>query len=476
MNLDSAKSIPSSAVSTPEPVRRHVVSVSELTQNIKQILEDNFEFVWISGEISNYKIPASGHAYFTLKDAQAQIAAVMFRGPLRALRFAPQDGLQVVGLGRLSVYAPRGTYQIILEYMEPMGSGALQQAFEALKAKLSAEGLFEAARKRPLPMLPRKIAVVTSATGAVFHDICKVALRRFPNLQIQLVASAVQGPSAPASLVQAIALANRDASAELIILARGGGSLEDLQAFNSEAVARAIFSSALPVVSAVGHETDFTIADFVADLRAPTPSAAAEIVVPVKDELEGRCRQLRMALAGRWQSYLELRRARLGEMAAHLSATRRRIDEALLRLDDLCSRMDRAATAHFSRQRQRVEWLAARLAAAHPRRQLARLRERLDAEADRLMSAHRLFIARRRRALDPLSARLEALSPLAVLQRGYSITRRLPDRHLIRDAAGVDPGTELEILLARGKLRARAIQSVPTIDPNEEPEHGPTEL
>jgi len=439
-------------------VHRTVLSVSQLTIDIKQLLEEKFEFIWITGEISNFKIPASGHAYFTLKDAEAQIAAVMFRGARRTLRFEPRDGLSVVGLGRISVYPPRGTYQIILEYLEPAGAGALQQAFEALKAKLSAEGLFDAARKRPLPSLPGKIAVVTSATGAVFHDICQVALRRFPNLAIQLVPTAVQGAAAVDAIVRAIDLANRHAGADLIILARGGGSLEDLQAFNSEPVARAIAASALPVVSAVGHETDVTIADFVADRRAPTPSAAAEIVVPLKTELAGRIRHLSDRLHDRIRARLDLHRARVGEMTARLNGTRRRIDEARLRLDDLAARMARGLGQRVAHQRQRIQWLVARLAAAHPRQRVARMRERLAAETDRLGSVHRLFIARRRQALDPMTARLAALNPLAVLARGYSVTRRLPGKTAVRDAGTVEAGAKLEILLARGRLKARVTE------------------
>jgi exodeoxyribonuclease VII large subunit len=437
---------------------RTVLSVSQLTLKIKQLLEEEFEFIWITGEISNFRIPASGHAYFTLKDAAAQIAAVMFRGVRRTLRFEPRDGLSVIGLGRISVYPPRGTYQIILEYLEPAGAGALQQAFEALKAKLAAEGLFDESRKRPLPLLPRKIAVVTSATGAVFHDICRVTLRRFPNLAIQLVPAAVQGAAAVDAIVAAIALANRHAGAEVIILARGGGSLEDLQAFNSEPVARAIAASRLPVVSAVGHETDFTIADFVADLRAPTPSAAAEIVVPLKTELAARIRHLTDLLHGRIRWRLDLHRARVGEMVARLNGTRRRIDEARLHLDDLVGRMARGLQQRTAYQRQRIRWLEARLAAAHPRQRLARMRERLAATTHRLIATHRLFVARRRQALDPLTARLAALNPLAVLGRGYSVTRRLPGHAVVRDAGTVERGASLEILLASGRLKARVTE------------------
>lgn len=456
--MDSENSLNDPSRTTQAAIPRTVLSVSQLTSKIKQLVEDAFPFVWITGEISNFKIPASGHAYFTLKDAEAQIAAVMFRGVRRTLRFEPRDGLGVIGLGRLSVYPPRGGYQIILEYLEPAGAGALQQAFEALKAKLAAEGLFKAERKRPLPLLPRQIAVVTSATGAVFHDICHVALRRFPNLAIQLVPTAVQGPAAVGSIVDAIALANRHASADLIILTRGGGGLEDLQAFNSEPVARAIAASALPVISAVGHETDFTIADFVADLRAPTPSAAAEIAVPLKSELAGGIRHLTDLLHGRLRARLDLYRARVAEMTARLNVTRRRIDEARLRLDDLAARMARSLRQRAAHQRQRLQWLEARLAAAHPRQRLARMRERLVAESERLLSGHRLFIARRRQTLDPLAARLAALSPLAVLARGYSITRRLPRHQVVRDAGDVAAGDRLEILLARGRLKARVTE------------------
>jgi exodeoxyribonuclease VII large subunit len=453
--MDSKTPSGGPSASADPAIPRTVLSVSQLTLKIKQLVEAAFEFIWITGEISNFKIPASGHAYFTLKDAEAQIAAVMFRGVRRTLRFEPRDGLGVVGLGRISVYPPRGTYQIILEYLEPAGAGALQQAFEALKAKLAAEGLFDVVRKRPLPLLPRKIAVVTSATGAVFHDICHVALRRFPSLAIQLVPTAVQGAAAVEAIVRAIALANRDASAELIIVARGGGSLEDLQAFNSEPVARAIAASSLPVVSAVGHETDYTIADFVADLRAPTPSAAAEIVVPMKSELIGRIHHLVDRLHGRLRARMNLYRARIGEMAARLNVTRRRIDETRLRLDDMAARMVRSLQQRFAYQRQRIRWIEARLLAAHPRQRMARMRERLAAQTDHLVLAHRLFVARRRQGLDPLVARLTALNPLAVLGRGYSITRRLADHCVVSDAGSVAAGTDVEILLARGRLKAR---------------------
>ena len=269
---------------------RHTYTVSELNANIKQLIEENFPFVLIFGEISNFRIPVSGHFYFTLKDHASQINSVMFRGQQRNLKFEPEDGLNVTGMGRISVYEPRGTYQIILEYLEPAGSGALQIAFEQLKKRLAGEGLFDEAKKKSLPFLPNKIGVISSPSGSVIHDILHIINRRFPNVSIQIVPVKVQGVDAVDQIVAAVELINVAKDVDVAILARGGGSLEDLQAFNAEPVARAIFASEIPIVSAIGHETDYTISDFVADLRAPTPSAAAELVVPAKSELEKRCK------------------------------------------------------------------------------------------------------------------------------------------------------------------------------------------
>ena len=268
------------------PKQPHVYSVSELNAKIKSILEEQFPFVWVGGEVSNFAVPASGHFYFTLKDEKAQLRAVMFRGQNRNLRFELADGMAVSGIGRVSVYEPRGTYQVIFEHLEPRGTGALQVAFEQLKMRLAEEGLFDEQHKRPLPFLPAKIHIVTSPTGAVIHDIMQIVERRFPGMPISVIPVKVQGDGAIEEIVAAIETLDTLEDAEVAIVARGGGSLEDLQAFNSEAVARSIFASRIPIVSAVGHETDFTIADFVADLRAPTPSAAAELTVPLRDRLQ----------------------------------------------------------------------------------------------------------------------------------------------------------------------------------------------
>ena len=284
-------------------IKRNIYSVSDLNANIKALLEESFPFVWIIGEMSNFRIPASGHYYFSLKDAASQISAVMFRGQQRKLKFEPEDGMSVIGMGRISVYEPRGTYQIILEYLEPSGVGALQIAFEQLKNKLADEGLFNDEHKRDIPFIPNKIGVITSSSGAVVHDILQIVNRRYPNIAIQVLPAKVQGKGAAAEIVSALELLNRREECDVAILARGGGSLEDLQAFNSEPVARAIFGSRVPVISAVGHETDYTIADFVADLRAPTPSAAAEMVVPEKFTLEHRCKELDTLLKTKINNY-----------------------------------------------------------------------------------------------------------------------------------------------------------------------------
>jgi exodeoxyribonuclease VII large subunit len=323
---------------------RKVYSVSELNASIKNLLEESYPFVWIFGEVSNFRIPTSGHYYFTLKDRASQISAVMFRGQQRHLKFEPEDGMSVTGMGRLSVYEPRGTYQIILEYLEPSGIGALQIAFEKLKRRLAEEGLFDAQHKLPLPFLPKTISIITSPTGAVVHDILKIADRRFPNVHIQIIPVKVQGQGAVEQIVSAIELLNSRGEADVAILARGGGSLEDLQAFNTEAVARAIYASRIPVVSAVGHETDYTISDFVADLRAPTPSAAAELVVPQKSEFERRCHDGLLRLHKLISNYFNLLRSRTNEISKRLIDPRRKFEDHRLYLDDLLARLNRVVS------------------------------------------------------------------------------------------------------------------------------------
>jgi len=436
-------------------LNRNIYTVSELTKKIKALLEEKYPFIWINGEISNFKVPASGHYYFTLKDDAAQISAVMFRGQNKRLEFMPEDGMSITGYGRISVYAPRGAYQIILEYLEPSGVGALQAAFEQLKVKLSEEGLFDTNFKKPLPFLPQKICLITSATGAVVHDMIRVMGRRFPNIHIQILPVSVQGDAAVDQILAAIELLNYRNDSDLAILARGGGSLEDLWPFNSEKVARAIFSSDIPIVSAVGHETDYTIADFVADLRAPTPSAAAEILVPVKTELVNRAHQLTRQLITGFSGFLSQERRHIQQLTDRLVHPKRRLDDLKLRLDDYSERIYSAFQRQVNREKERLHWRTDRLYKNSPqamiqlrRNQVTQLNNRMRAAADTHMSNQAL-------TLRALNGRLHALSPAAVLERGYSITRRISDHSIIRDATAVEFGEQLEVLLSKGKITCR---------------------
>jgi exodeoxyribonuclease VII large subunit len=429
-----------------------IYSVSELTSKIKACLEDGFPMVWICGEVSNFRMPASGHCYFILKDESAQISAVMFRGHQRQARFTPEDGMSIIGLGRLSVYEPRGVYQIILEYVEPAGLGALQLAFEKLKKRLSEKGYFDPQRKRPLPYLPGKISVITSSSGAVVHDIITIISRRFPNLHIEIVAVKVQGSGAETEIRDALALVNERADADVIILARGGGSLEDLQAFNSETVATAIFHSKIPVISAVGHETDVTIADFVADLRAPTPSAAAELVVPEKNELLRRSRELRQALHnGLWEHLKDLNQD-LRELKRRIKDPRRKIQELWLRVDDLNGRLSRSFKVQLLHEKDRLTWLAHRLGGASPRSQLQKKYSTLEVIKDNLFKSITKIIYTKKSKVEVYGIRLDALNPLAILQRGYSVTRSLPEKRLIMSPRQVSLSQDVEVLLAGGIL------------------------
>lgn len=446
---------PESAAAPTTAATRRVYSVSELTARIKSLLEERFPFVWIQGEISNLRIPGSGHCYFTLKDEKAQIAAVMFRSQGRQLKFTPEDGMSVIGFGRVTVYEPRGSYQIILEYLEPAGIGALQLAFEQLRQRLAAAGYFDAERKRRLPLLPRKIAVVTSPTGAVVRDIITVATRRNPRVQLMIVPVRVQGAEAEGEIVSAIELLNRRADADVMILARGGGSLEDLQAFNSERVAVAIFNSQIPVVSAVGHETDFTIADFVADLRAPTPSAAAEMVVPDYQYLQRSITSLTDGMVSSIRRHVVRCRERLFALRQRLVDPRRRIQMAWMRLDDLNGRLTRRIAERIERERERVAMLTLRLSARTPEKLIAQNKEKLAIAVKNINQYIKLKITSNRYQLQSIISKLEALSPMAVLRRGYSITRTVPEGRVVCDSEGVEPDQRVEVLLSRGALLCR---------------------
>ncbi len=434
---------------------KKIYTVSELTEKIKALLEEKYPFIWICGEISNFRVPASGHYYFTLKDDASQISAVMFRGQNKNLKFLPEDGMSVVGFGRISVYSPRGAYQVILEYLEPSGAGALQAAFEQLKAKLSEEGLFDETHKKPLPLLPRKICLITSAAGSVVHDMIRVMHRRFPDMHIEIIPVSMQGESAAPEIVSALSLLNSRKDADLAILARGGGSLEDLWPFNSEEVARAVFASAIPVVSAVGHETDYTISDFAADLRAPTPSAAAEIAVPVKRELEAAGRQLEERLVSRMKGVINEKSRYIRQLSDRLVHPRRRIDDLKLRIDDYSERILNSMLRLSERQKERLSWRTQRLYASSPAVLVQAGRTGAGNLAARLNAAANAHLRDRYLALREVNGRLQALNPAAVLERGYSITRRFSDQSIIRDASEAKINELLEIMLAKGRIYCR---------------------
>ena len=448
--------MPEANFSNPADSRqRRIYSVSELNAEIKILIEESFPFVWICGEISNFRIPASGHYYFTLKDSASQISAVMFRGQQRQLKFVPEDGMSVTGMGRLGVYEPRGTYQIILEYLEPTGIGALQIAFEKLKKRLAAEGLFDAAHKKPLPFLPNNISVITSPSGAAIHDILDTIQRRFANCHVQIIPVKVQGHGAAEEIAAALALLNARDESDVAILARGGGSLEDLQAFNTELVARAIFASSIPIVSAVGHETDYTIADFTADLRAPTPTAAAERVFPDKSDLQRRCRDISMRLQSKFLHYFDRLNLRLSEISKRLLDPRRKLEDYRLRLDDLCARVHRILVLRIRRERKYLDFRQDRLAATPPRLLLNKASNKLEKLNDNLIKSLIIYNQSKRINIRELTATLAALNPLAILERGYSITRTIPEALVVKDSQNVTLDQELEVMLAKGRLICR---------------------
>ena len=444
---------------------RPILTVSQLTAEIKSLLERNFEHLWVEGEISNLRIPSSGHFYCTLKDESAQIRAVMFRMQNRLLKFQPEDGLQVVGYGRLTVYEPRGEYQLVLDHLEPKGLGALQLAFEQLKEKLSREGLFDPARKKPLPSLPQKIGIVTSPTGAAIRDILQIIDRRFANVHILLYPVRVQGAGAAQEIARAIDELGRYPGLDVMIVGRGGGSLEDLWAFNEEAVARAIYRSPVPIISAVGHEIDFTIADFVADLRAPTPSAAAELVIRNKTELVQNLGNLGWRLSQVVRALLESRRERLSSLIHRLADPRKRLSDQRLHLEDFSSRL---ATSVLQGLRQRSErlWMKYQgLIYLHPGRRAAELSQRLTQLRRRLALAGRASLRSHRQGVEVLAGRLQTLSPLAVLARGYSIARLLPARQIIREASLLKADDRVTVRVHRGEFTARVEKAGGEEDP-----------
>ena len=440
----------------PAPPRRQALTVSQLTERLRGVLEPEFADVWVEGEISNLSTPASGHCYFTLKDEHAQLRAVVWKTQARLLRFRPKDGLKAVARGSLRLYPPRGEYQLSVEVLEPLGKGSLQEAFEQLKQKLEAEGLFDAGRKRPLPLLPRRVGIVTSPTGAVIRDVVRVLQRRNAHVDLLLYPARVQGPEAAAEIAQGLRVLNGLPGLDVLIVARGGGSLEDLWPFNEELVARALAASRLPTISAVGHETDVTIADFVADLRAPTPSAAAELVAAAREELQGRVTALRKHLDADLALRLERASSRVRALAAHrvFTAEQGRLRLLAQRLDDLERRALLALGPRARSGREALQRLAGRLESAAPQRRLAERRARLVAAGERLALGARARLETARGRLGQGLARLEGLSPLGVLARGYALAFDAGGR-LLFDADQAGPGDELRLRLHRGALVAR---------------------
>lgn len=432
-----------------------VLSVSQLNRLARGLLEDHFPAVFVEGEISNFSCPSSGHWYLTLKDGTAQVRCAMFRNRNMFVRKRPRDGMKVLVKGKLSLYEGRGDYQLILESLEETGAGALRREFELLKQRLQAEGLFDPGRKRPLPALPRHLAVITSPTGAAIHDILRVLQRRFPLLRVTIVPASVQGQAAPGELREALELVNRGAGCladvDLILLARGGGSLEDLWAFNDEALARAIFASRLPVVSAVGHETDFSIADFVADLRAPTPSAAAELISPDQGAWLAQVSRHERRLAQLMLQRLVNERRQLDLLARRLQHPGRRLQEQGQRLDELEARLRRAMHQRLTQEKRLLASLNQRLS---PRLALERLRflqQRLAAAATALPRGMRRVIEQRRQHLQARAHGLETVSPLATLARGYAMVTDAEGR-LVTSYSQVDTGATIHTRLAKGKL------------------------
>jgi exodeoxyribonuclease VII large subunit len=431
---------------------RHILTVSELTQEIRDILEMKFPDIWIEGEISNLRIPPSGHVYFTLKDDFSQIRAVLFRMQARALRFVLEDGLHVVCRGRVSLYERRGEYQLILQEVEPKGIGALQLAFLQLKERLEKEGFFDPVHKRPIPTVPQTIGIVTSPTGAVIRDMLHIIHRRFGNTTILLYPVRVQGEGASMEIAKAIEDFNQWMNVDVIIIGRGGGSLEDLWSFNEEIVARAIYHSRIPIISAVGHETDYTISDFVADLRAPTPSAAAELVVKDKREMKNTLHHLETRLEGQIIQILQGNRTHLSHLRRMLIDPKKRVEGYLLRVDDLVNRFRILTSWIFKRNKEKSMHLNERLYLQNPIQRVKGLRLIISEMTKRhgQIVGHILEIQKQK--MEGFSGKLSSLNPLSILQRGYSITRRLPSLQILRDAGFVIEGEKVEVTLHRGTL------------------------
>jgi exodeoxyribonuclease VII large subunit len=441
------------------PARR-IWRVADLVSAVRTTVERGYTDVWVEGEISNFRPAESGHLYFTLKDGDAQLRIVMFRSQARLLRFRPENGMQVIARGRVTVYDARGELQLAAEFLEPVGAGALQLAFEQLKNKLAQEGLFDQSRKKPIPQLPRRIGIVTSPRGAALQDMLNILARRHENVGILIYPAQVQGESAPAEVAAGVKYFNRAKTVGVIIVARGGGSIEDLAAFNDEGLARVIAGSQLPLISAVGHETDFTICDFVADLRAPTPSAAAELVIESKHRLAEHLAHLHQRLARATRYRLLMARTELTELAQHGAFARIQdlLGRRAQRLDELVFRIAAAFRDNLREYARRLEVASARVRHFDFRRSLTVARTQLDSGTDAIARAIHLRITEHRARLNQLSGKLEALSPVKILDRGYALVFDASGQ-LVKDASRLKPGEQISGRVSRGSFTAEVKQT-----------------
>jgi|SRR5579864_1720391 len=438
------------------PPERRVWKVRDLVASVRTHIEREFSDAWVEGEISNFRAPESGHLYFTLKDGDSQIRVVMFRSSARLLRFRPADGLQVVVRGRVTIYEDRGELQISAEYIEPKGAGSLQLAFEQLKAKLEAEGLFAAERKKPVPTLPSRIGVVTSPQGAALRDILNILQRRHRSVNVLIFPAQVQGDAASFDVAAGVRFFNQHGNVEVIIVARGGGSAEDLAPFNNEGLARSVFASSIPVISAVGHETDFTIIDFVADLRAPTPSAAAELVIRSRQDIEDQAAALHDRLTRAMRYRLLMGRQALTELSQHGAFARMMMEvirQRQQKLDDLTHRVELAQRNLLEKSRRRWEIVSAAVRHYDVRLVLSGMRKELESRTTVLGSVMRNVLLKYRVRSERLETALQSLSPLAILDRGYALIFDSNGK-LLKDADAVKIGDEISARLAHGQIDA----------------------
>ena len=443
--------------------QRDIYSVSRLNSEVRSVLEGSFPLLWVEGEISNLARPASGHIYFTLKDPQAQVRCAMFRMKRQLLRFQPENGLKVLIRARVGLYEGRGEFQLVAEHMEPAGEGNLQQAFDALKLKLQQEGLFDSTHKQPLPLLPKRIGIITSPSGAAVRDVLSVLQRRLPAVPVLIYPVVVQGEEAPRSILNALRLAEQRQDCDLLILTRGGGSLEDLMAFNDEAVARSIHALTIPLISAVGHEVDFTIADFVADRRAPTPSVAAELATPDKQEILDRLNSLQRRIRLGTLRHLASNRQTLQALGKRLERMHPdlRLQQRQQYLDELAMRLLRSIRSQMEQGEVRTGLLASRLNAVIPTHRINQQRELFNGLKRRLLLAVDSRLRIKRQGLGLAIGKLDTLSPLATLHRGYSITRLLPERNVLRDTSQAKTGDKLETRVSNGTVISTVETTVP---------------